>query len=481
MHNRLGNHLLNRRNLLALGGLTGAAALLPPGRDGRYGRHGPRPRRLAHVPAFSVEMPLPPVARPVQVRPDADVYQVRIKPARVEIVPGLLTPVLTFGGGFVGPTFRARTGRRAIVKYHNDLDRAANVHLHGGHVPAVSDGHPMDVIDPGRFRVYDYPNTQQGTTLWYHDHSHHTEARNVYAGLHGFYVIEDPAEAKYGLPRGRYDVPIMIRDALIGQDGELIYDVPDTRTTLLANGRPQPYFRVAARKYRFRLLNGTTHRLFRLRLEGDLPLIQIGSDGGLLPAPQPMRELLISSGERADVVVDFSRFKPGDQVTMHDTSGTVLRFDVVRRARDHSRVPDVLRPLPDLPEATVTRDVVFNLDLTTPKWRYLMNEREYDPERVDFQVRRGATEIWRIHNADVERGGINHTFHLHLEQFRVLDRDGEPPWPTDLGRKDTIYVPPGASARIKVRFTEHLGRYVYHCHFLDHSSLGMMAQLQIVP
>ncbi|MDF5753050.1 multicopper oxidase family protein [Spongiactinospora sp. TRM90649] len=481
--------MLNRRNMLALGGLTGASILLPPDAavaalapdgDPARRRRGSRPDDRVHVPPFSVEMPLPPVARPVAVRRDADVYRIRIRNARVEVVPRLLTPVMSFGGGFVGPTIMARTGRKVIVKYRNELDEPANVHVHGLHVPASSDGHPMDVIQPGGVREYVYPNGQQGATLWYHDHSHHTEAQHVYAGLHGFYLIHDPSERRYGLPSGRYDVPIMIRDALITPTGKLAYDVPDTRNMLLANGRPQPYFRVAARKYRFRLLNGTTHRLFRLNL-GGVPMIQIGSDGGLLPAPQEMRELLISSGERADVVVDFGRFRPGRRVVMYDTSGAVMCFDVVHRVEDPSRVPDELRPLPDLPEPTVTRDVVFDLQLTPPQPKYLMNDQVFDHDRVDFRVRRGTTEIWRIHNADVELGGINHTFHLHLEQFRVLDRDGAAPWPSDRGRKDTIYVPPGQSARVKVRFTEYLGKYVYHCHFLDHSSLGMMAQLEVVP
>lgn len=136
----------------------------------------------------------------------------------------------------------------------------ANVHLHGGHVPADSDGHPMDLIAPGSSRLYDYPNRQVGSTLWYHDHSHHTESEHVYRGMHGLYLIEDDDERRLGLPRGRYDVPIMLRDAKLDGAGTLVVGPPPDRPTTLANGVAQPYFPVAARKYRFRLLDCSTTR-----------------------------------------------------------------------------------------------------------------------------------------------------------------------------------------------------------------------------
>ena len=109
----------------------------------------------------------------------------------------------------------------------------------------------------------------------------------------------------------------------------------------------------------------------------------------------------------------------------------------------------------------------------------MVNGQAYDPDRVDFRIRRGTTEIWRIHNDDGAIG-VPHTFHLHLEQFQVLDRNGAPPTPDDAGRKDTVFVGPGETVRIQVTFTDYLGKYVFHCHYLDHSTLGMMAQMEIV-
>ncbi len=427
---------------------------------------------------FSTQMPILPTLQPVQSGLDVDIYKIPIKAGTAEILPGVQTPVLTYGGRFLGPTIRAKTNRRVKIMYQNQLDMPANVHLHGGHVPSVSDGHPMDVIQPGQARVYDYPNTQQGATLWYHDHSHHMEAEHVYRGLQGFYLIEDDSERRLNLPSGAYDVPILLRDVEFDANGELIFfDDPANRTTILANGKAQPYFPVAARKYRFRLLNGSNEHVFQLNLGGET-MTKIASDGGLLPAPVPVTEMQLASAERAEIVVDFARYPIGTQLVLSNGSDPILRFDVVRRAVDTSRVPDQLRPLPALPTPTVTRDVALSFDLTADPIG-LVNGRPFDPARVDFQIKRGSTEIWNVVNADTF--AIDHTFHMHLVQFRVLERNGAAPPQHDAGLKDTVRLPPGGSLKLQATFRDYLGKYVYHCHYLEHSSIGMMAQMEIIP
>ncbi|GAA3071581.1 multicopper oxidase family protein [Streptosporangium carneum] len=500
--------MLNRRRLLTLGGLTlggalGGAVLLQTGRDtpaianqsglpGHGAHHGAgaagtgvkaAPAAARAAAPFSVQMPVPPVLRPTRSFPGVDVYQLALRPANAEILPGVNTPVLTYGGQFVGPTIRARTGRRVKITYANQLDRPTNVHLHGGHVPASSDGHPMDLIQPGQSQLYEYPNRQQGATLWYHDHAHHLEAEHVYRGLHGFYLIDDDAEKSLCLPSGQYDVPIMLRNALFDANGNLVSDTdPAERTTIIANGKVQPYFQVAARKYRFRLLNSATEGIFRLSLGDGTPLTQIASDGGLLPAPVSRNDLRITSGERVDVVVDFSRYPVGTQVFLNHTTGPVLRFDVVRQAPDNSRVPAQLRALPALPAATVVREVSLGTDFSGggPIPVGVVSGKPFDPERVDIQIKRGTTEIWNVTNADGEYN-FTHNFHMHLVQFRVLGRNGGPPTADDAGRKDTLIIPPGESVRVQATFSDYVGRYVYHCHFLEHSAIGMMAQMEIVP
>lgn len=484
--------MLNRRRLLALGGVLGSAAMVQLSRTFSAGATepaGPHHSDLdamlaAEAPAgpsvavdpFTVRMPVPSELRPVVSLRDRDIYHLPIQPANVELLPGVQTPALTYGGRFVGPTIRASTGRRVQVYYSNRLDMPANVHLHGGHVPASHDGHPMDVIEPGAWRLYDYPNTQQGATLWYHDHSHHMEAEHVYRGLHGFYLIDDEDERHLRLPRGEYDVPIMLRDAQFDTAGAMVFGPASGRTTTLVNGRPQPYFPVAARKYRLRLLNGASQRVFRLNLGGQ-ELVQIASDGGLLPAPVPRTELTLTSAERCEVVIDFGRYPVGTQLVLADaTAGPLMRFDVVRRAGDNSRLPDELRPLPALPAATVERDVLLNFGLAGGVTVGMINGRTYDPTVTDFQVQRGTTEIWRVTNGDP----FPHNFHMHLVQFQVLDRGTSPATVDDAGRKDTVFLPARTTVRVQATFGDHLGKYVYHCHFLDHSARGMMAQMEVV-
>ena len=498
--------MLNRRRLLVLGGtlggatmLSGTAALASAMRDApttdtvdaahdlAHGVTHPDTVRTARggrvVPdQFAVRMPVPRELRPVRRGPRGDVYRVDIQPGTAELVPGLQTPVLTYGGDLLGPTIRATAGRPVEVTFGNKLGESANVHLHGGHVSQDHDGHPLDVLAPGTSRRYTYPNGQRGATLWYHDHTHHLEAEHVYRGLHGFYLIEDPTETGLGLPSGAYDVPIMLRDAEIDSTGALVFGDPANRTVILANGRPTPYFPVEARKYRLRLLNAATHRLFQLRV-GELPMAQIASDGGLLPTPVNQTELRISPAERVEIVVDFSRVPVGGQVVLTDAeAGPVMRFDVRPSSRvDRSRVPRRLRALPSMPRATVTRDFELRFDMSSTGGDPLavINGKVYDPYRVDTQIQHGATEIWNIRNADSEYG-IPHSFHLHMVMFRVLDRNGGPALPGEHGLKDTIYIPPGETARVAATFTGFTGRYAYHCHMMEHSLLGMMAQMEIV-
>ncbi|MCI4061209.1 multicopper oxidase family protein [Micromonospora sp. R77] len=483
---------MHRRTLLSLGGAAGAALVIPaaetitpaaaaPGGAPAHHHRPPHPVRSAATgEPFTRPLVVPPVLRPVAVTADTDHYRLDVTTADIEIIPGLTSRMLSYGGYPVNPTIRARQGRRVRVTYRNRLDQPVNVHLHGGHVAAQHDGHPMDLIQPGEERVYEYPNQQAGASLWYHDHSHHTESEHVYRGLYGFYLIEGSDEAALRLPSGPYDIPIALRDSLFAEDGSLVWNQADpfSRNTLLANNRHQPYFPVAARRYRLRLLNASTHRTFEVNA-GGATLTQVGSDGGLLPAPVPRTSILLGPAERAEVVIDFSGYAVGDHVVLADaTGGPLVRFDVVRRATDPSCVPPQLRPLPTLPPATAERLFVMRVDPVT--FASLINDKAFDPDRVDTTITQGSTEIWKIVNGDA---GLNleHTFHMHLAQFRVLDRDGAPPAPGESGWKDTIYVRPGESVRVQATFDGFLGRYLYHCHMLDHSAFGMMGQMEIVP
>ncbi len=381
-----------------------------------------------------------------------------------------------------GRTFRVRAGRKVVVRHTNNLDMGTAAHVHGGCTPANSDGFPTDTLAPGRSRDYTYPNRQRAATLWYHDHAHHMEAEHVFRGLAGLYVIEDPADAGLRLPSGAQDIPIMLRDARFDDQARLVFEQHDfqNRSMILANGRPRPYFPVAARRYRLRFVNASNLRTFTLRLGKNTEVAQIASDGGLLAAPAAVRSWRMTPGERVEVVVDFGRFPAGSHVFLEDAeAGAVVRFDVSRAGAgaDTSRVPDRLSAIPALPAATGKRRFVLSFDRATG--RFLINGRQFDAKRVDTEIKRGTTEVWTVTN-DSSGFAVPHNFHPHLVQFRVLDRNGRPPAPGEAGVKDTVAVGPGETVRLQATFGPYTGRYVYHCHMIDHSSSGMMAQMKIV-
>jgi len=480
----------NRRHVLRAMALGGAATALPlrwsptaaaadaanaAGTAGTAGAPGP----------FTRPLHIPPVLQPAFRTPTHDVYRMRMREADVEVLPGLRTRLWTFDGQFPGPTLRARRGRPVLVEQTNDLTVPATVHLHGGHVSHYDDGYPTDHVAPGASRVYHYPNDQRSATLWYHDHTHMAEAVNVYRGLAGTYILEDEADRRLRLPAGRYDIPLALRDAQFEADGTLTYDGLPFHATILVNGRPQPYLRVAARRYRFRFQNQANSRIFQLSLGSDDELVQIGSDGGLLPAPNPVTTLPLYPAERADVVIDFSRYPVGSQVLLHNSPNflpgephDIMRFDVVAGdGDDPSRVPDRLADAEELGSPVVRREFVLAFDPVTKMMT--INGKVFDPDRVDITPALDTTELWTVTNPDTTLP-LPHTFHVHQAQFHVVDRDGRPPSAAESGRKDTIAVNPGERVSFLIRFSEFTGRYVYHCHMLEHSDMGMMAQMELV-
>ncbi|MFB7468698.1 multicopper oxidase family protein [Streptomyces sp. NPDC056224] len=438
-------------------------------------------------PPFTVRMPTLPVLSPISVVGGQDTYAVTIKEVAREIIPGVQTKVLTYDGHFPGPVLRARSGRKVVIRHRNSLSMPVSVHLHGGSVSPENDGGPMDTFAPGTSRTYTYPNHQPGAALWFHDHAHHMESEHVFRGLSATYLLSDDDERSLPLPGGQYEVPIALRDARFDEAGQLVYVMDDVfgRTTVLANGRPSPYFEVAARKYRFRLLNSSNMRFFQLRLSDGGQMIQIGSDGGLLERPFTTDTVGLSPAERADVVIDFSRYPVGTKIVLENTLGPgtpdqvgkVLRFDVVRTAADPSRVPDVLRTLPALRTATVQRNIVLSMDEDgRQEPRGLMDGQVWDHQRIDQTIAHGSSEIWTVTNANKI---IPHNFHMHLVQFRLLERGGAPVGPAEAGLKDTVRLFPGETVKLHATFDTYKGTYVYHCHLLDHSAMGMMANFRI--
>ncbi len=432
---------------------------------------------------FRRDLPRIPELRPVQRTRTRDVYEVTIREAMAEVLPGFETPIYGYQGIYPGPTIRARTGREVVVRQHNALPFESNVHLHGGYVPAGHDGHPMDVIPPGGSFEYHYPNEQDAASLWYHDHAHGRTSRTLYHGLLAMYVLEDDLERELDLPSGDYDVPIVIADHAFNRDGSFRYveniDVGFRGDTILVNGAVSPRMRVERRKYRLRLLNASNSRSYSLRLGRGRQMTQIAGDGGLLARPVGRRRLPLHPAERIDLVIDFRDYRPGAELVLHNEDGeggavAVMRFDVSRRGgREDFRVPRRLRPQEPLPPAHASRR--WDLGFGFGAWQ--INGKDFDHARMDVRPRHGSTERWTF----VNRSNRVHPMHIHGFLFRVLERSSGPVHPGErLGWKDTIGVLANETVTVLAWFAPYGGKYVFHCHALEHADRAMMLQLEVV-
>lgn len=492
---------MNRRELLKLGlcsGIAAGAELLPKSVLA-YGY----PPSSPPITPFQIPLPLPPVLEPTTSTATVDYYDVTMSPNLVQVFPGYPpTTIWGYNGMFPGPTIQARTGVEAHILQTNGLTGVVHadgspvrttVHLHGGRTPAVYDGHPNALIEPGDSFEYLYPNIQDATTLWYHDHQAHYTADNVYNGLVGFYLITDEVEESLNLPSGDYDIPVVIMDRLFTSNGAFYYPPLDQNTvqsgflgdTIVVNGAAQPYFEVARRKYRFRFLNGSNARQYQLALSNGQPFVQIGCDQGLLPAPVSRTSMRIAPAERLDVVIDFSSIPLGTSIELRNTlvgsssrTYRILRFDVVANVVDTSEVPPTLRAMPPLTGASANRN--FQLWFNGTNWT--INGKTYDPNRVDFFPRLNTREVWSYQNFSPHP----HPMHLHLGRFQVLRRFPGSPQPYE-GWKDTINVMNGEQVYITVDIPDSTplydlsGIYVHHCHNLEHEDHDMMQQFQTVP
>ena len=528
---------LSRRELLRLGLVGGAGLLLPIGvttcgSSSNSGANittqrsaGTLLKSAARLPEpFTVPLPIPPVLEPVRRDESGDYYEITQRIGQVAILPGLTTEVWGYNGRFPGPTIVSRRGRRTVVRHRNELPVPTVVHLHGGKTPPEHDGYPTGLILPvsgwadgnaghaghgGNVSMgtkeYVYPLDQPAATLWYHDHRMDFTGPQVYKGLAGFHLVHDDDEEALPLPKGERDIPLMIADRSFAQDGSLDYPALDPALRdrpgvtpsfmsgvlgdcILVNGAPWPTLEVTNTRYRFRLLNASNARRYRLELDrpprGGSSFVQIGSDLGLLAQPVAHNRLDIAQAERFDVIIDFSNYAIGDKITLVNRfgsggTGRVMQFVVARQGTEDSQIPPQLAELQPLSrsEATVEREFRFargGAELNgTSLWT--INGKPFDPARSDANPQLGAVERWNIRTLNVE-----HPIHIHLARCQVLSKDGNAPGPYNQGWKDTINMDNGGKVELLVKFDGFRGKYVMHCHNLEHEDMMMMTNFEVI-
>jgi spore coat protein A len=411
-------------------------------------------------------------------------------------------------------------------------------HLHGSRTSSASDGLPERWFVPGQFALYSYSNKQRAATLWYHDHAVGITRLNIYAGLSAFYFLRDKQELSMNLPSGEFEIPLLLQDRTLDEKGQLVYSPTNEDGKKLpggvwgpeffgklpvVNGAVYPYLEVEPRRYRLRFLNGANSRFFNLYLNlashpTDNPSLmmvhQIGSDGGLLASPVAMKNLLLGPAERADVIVDFSGLD-GKTVTLSNTAAVpypgwamlqslhaplneLMQFRVTRANSAANKVFSLPSTIPltrlDPAQALVTRDFVLSerLDPQGGSLGVRINDKGYDDPVTEFP-KLGSIEKWRFINMTDDA----HPMHLHLVHFQILERQGfdygaflqgklqlvgtpRPPAANEAGWKDTAIVSPREVLTIIIPWEGYTGRYVYHCHMLEHEDNDMMRPFEVI-
>jgi spore coat protein A, manganese oxidase len=479
---------ISRREALRIAALAGGAILLPVG----FQYRGYAQILGGSVTPFTLPFRTPPVLNPVRSDSTTDYYQITMQKAQVQILPGLTTEIWGYDGLFPGPTIRQRQGRQSVVRFINNLDINTSVHLHGMTSLPQYDGYATDFIPPGFYKDYFYSNPN-AASLWYHDHTLGQTARNVYMGLAGMYIVQDDAESALNLPQGNYDIPLIVQDRQFAPDGSLIFDNQNQNNVMgdiiLVNGVPWPRLEVANRKYRFRVLNASISRSYRLalrnintRLRKDL--IVIGTDGGLISAPVNTQDLRLGPGERYDFIIDFSQDPLGTQIELQNLPlpgndyfrniERIMRFDVVRSEIDDSLVPSTLRNIEFIPESAAVRTRNFRLDRINQMW--VINDRGWNSNQIDANPQLEEIEIWTFRHPTTT--GF-HPMHLHSMEAQILDRNGQPPRPYERGWKDVFYVGENETVRVIGRFRPLTGKFMYHCHNMVHEDFDMMRQFEV--
>jgi len=439
-----------------------------------------------------------------------DEFDLRASTAFVELTEELSLSGFQFNQSLPGPTIRRNRGDSVRIRFHNETGQQSIVHWHGLIVPPEMDGHPKDAIPSG---IYDYEYTldQRAGTHWYHPHPHRITGEQVYKGLSGFYIVNDEEEAALNLPSGSREIPLVIQDRRVDDSGQIVFNLsmPERMMTgflgdlILVNGVPHPYRQVTPDTYRLRILNGSNARIYNIAFENGASFTVIGSDGGLLPAPVDTTELLLAPGERADILVDFSSGFRGNRAALiskpfdmpsgdgmmgrmqnmmngggpdQGTGFSLMDFRIEGEPQNgFLSLPDQLSQsdFPRPSEAVKKRTIRLDMEMRSG---HTINGRQFGMERADEQVRQGDTEIWEF----VNESTVPHPMHVHAVHFKVLERSGSRGLlPTETGWKDTVLVMPGERVRVIMKFEAPKGLYVFHCHNLEHSDNGMMANVLI--
>jgi blue copper oxidase len=458
------------------------------------------------------------------------------------LVKGNSSNLVTLPDNYLGPIIRVRQGQRLKVNFTNDLPEDTTVHFHGPCIPSNMGGHPhgTDVVHPGKKFTYEFDILDPASPYWFHPHPDLRTAFQVYFGMAGLCLISDDLEVQAGLDTGEYDVPLVIQDRSFDANNQFVYLSTNMGMMgmmgmmegflgdrILVNGKPDFVQTLAPGTYRLRLYNGSNARTYRLAWQDGTPLLVLGTDGGWLPKPVQRNYVMLAPAERMDLWVDFSARKEGTELVMQSLPflsgmmGGMMGGGMMGGGMGRGMMGGMMSGTSALPQGasfqvfkiriagTKKRPLVlpttlagaapFQLkdavNINTPRMIYLGMQRmiwtlngrvfELDAVAPDEYLPFEQLEVWDFVNNTM----IAHPMHIHNVQFNVIDRQSNMSASADYqtiragfvdeGWKDTVLVMPGERVRILVKFLTYSGMFMYHCHILEHESMGMMRNLMV--
>ena len=457
-------------------------------------------------------------------------FELTLQQGSSVFLPNTVTPTLGINGDFLGPTLHFRKGEQVQMRVQNQIGAASTLHWHGFHVPAIQDGGPFQPIENGGTWTSNFTVLQNPGTYWYHSHIMDTAGEQVYKGLAGLIRIDDVQSQQLELPAdyGVDDIPLIVQDRQFNEDGSFRY-MADYRDlvmgahgdVILVNGTLHPVFTPSTKLVRFRILNAANARTFTFAFSDGRKFNQIASDGGFLENPVSMKELELTPGERAEIVVDFSdsqdvtlvslpkspnfpEFPGAVSEMMRDLNSQGFDILAIRpqgTPLDNGLVPESLVSIDKFSAADANNTRSFRLSMGSGQrsgedrgpgrgarnglgggyggGNHSINGRKMSANYVNARIPLGNIEIWELSN----NSPMMHPFHVHNGQFQILDRGGQPPPLNEQGWKDTVKVRSGEELRIIMRFSDFSDNenpYMFHCHILEHEDLGMMGQFLVV-
>lgn len=469
---------------------------------------------------FLKSLPIPNILNGKDIEQNTKEFNLEIQKGNVVFQNNQITKTYGYNGDFLGPVIRVKNGKTVKINVKNNLDEGSTIHWHGLNINGDMDGGPHQVIKAGGEWHPSFKIDQQAGTYWFHPHTLEKTGEQVYKGLAGLFIVDDNNSDSLDIPKnyGIDDIPLILQDRRFDKTGAFSYktNMIDNDGMLgdkfLVNGVIKPYFEVTKNKIRFRLLNGSNARVYNIALSDNNNFSQIATDGGFLEKPVSLNSVMLGNGERAEIVIDFSKYKTGDSVILKSLFFEVkekmqasfegridngkeielMKFVIKDRGDKNTPLPNNLVNINKLNEANASKTRIFTLsdmnmsNMSAMNSMHMMannmssmftiNDKSFDISRVDENIKLNDTEIWKITNKS--QMGMSHPFHIHGIQFQILSRNNKSILDNEKGWKDTVLIQPDEEVKIITKF-KNQGMFMYHCHNLEHEDSGMMGMMEV--